>query len=229
MDRYNMETLLGARAFAYHAMHAVFGQEPTAGTRTVLASGVLDDLAAVFADADCPQVSEAALALQEAARQADDAEMLDNAYTRLLLGPGTLPASPWESTYISKERVLFQESTLDVRRAYVAQDLIPQGYPHVADDHIAIECDFLGKLGHRMVEALEAADEERLRVTASASRSFLREHLGSWADAFARNLCDSTAQTGNPAEAFYAQAAATLARLVEADAVLLQRLVDETC
>lgn len=33
--------------------------------------------------------------------------------------PGSLPAPPWESAYLSEDRLLFQESTLEVRKAYL--------------------------------------------------------------------------------------------------------------
>jgi TorA maturation chaperone TorD len=226
MDSEFLDTMLGARAFAYHAMHAIFGVEPTEEARGVLSGETMGDLAQVFADGGLPRAAESFRVLQEAAKHACDPEELGDAYMHLLVGPGALPSSPWESTYLSNERVLFQESTLDVRRAYAAQGLIPQGYPHVADDHIAIECDFLGKLGDRMAEALADGDAASLRAATLASKDFLEAHLGTWAGDFARGVSAAAESSGDPAEAFYARSAETLASLVEEDKALLSRIAD---
>ena len=70
-------------------------------------------------------------------------------YTRLFIGPMSLVAPPWESVYGQKDAMLFQESTLEVRNTYRQYGLIPEGYPHVADDELTADLtgssDFLKK------------------------------------------------------------------------------------
>ena len=42
-------------------------------------------------------------------------ESLDEAYQRLFIGPYALPSAPWGSVWLDKEKVLFGESTLQLR------------------------------------------------------------------------------------------------------------------
>ncbi|MCB8816455.1 molecular chaperone TorD family protein [Desulfosporosinus shakirovi] len=69
-------------------------------------------------------------------------------YTRLFIGPTKLPVPPWESVYVSKERLLFQESSLKVRQrqCYLNYNFLPAKYRSEADDHIALELDFMYNL-----------------------------------------------------------------------------------
>jgi TorA maturation chaperone TorD len=66
---------------------------------------------------------------------------LKSEYTALMIGPAKLPAPPWESAYLTRERIIFQESTLKVRRAYQKYQFLPANYPYEADDHLALELD----------------------------------------------------------------------------------------
>ena len=51
----------------------------------------------------------------------------------MFIGSGNLGAPPWESTYVGKEGLLFQESTLKVRHEYAESGYLPQDYSKVAD------------------------------------------------------------------------------------------------
>lgn len=224
MNYDDMGMLLEARAFAYHAMHAIFGMEPSEDSLKVYQEGVFSDLGAILDDEGFEDAASAMIDLEKAARSAADVDMLVSAYTLMLIGPGELPASPWESTYQSNERVLFQESTLDVRKAYVSQGLIPAGYPHVADDHISIECDFLAKMGDRISEAYGMKDGLKLAEHAKTSKIFLDKHLLTWVGRFRDGLCACDVPSRNPAGTFYVRAAIALAQFAAADSVLLERL-----
>lgn len=61
----------------------------------------------------------------------------------MFIGPRELPAPPWESSYLNEDKLLFQEETLQVRMSYLKYNFIPKNYPHEADDHIALELDFM--------------------------------------------------------------------------------------
>ena len=136
-------------------------------------------------------------------------------YTRLLIGPVTPTATPWESTYRSHSKALFRQETLDVRNAYRAQGLLPQAYPKVADDHIAIELGFLAALAERMAEGLQTGDAQAVAEAREASRAFVDEHLSRWAAAYADDLAVEA-----PGSA-YAAAARLMAELAKRDAALL--------
>ncbi len=103
---------------------------------------------------------------------------------------------------MGEEGLLLQESTIAVRHFYTAQGFIPKKFPHVADDHIALELDFMKRLATACAERDDAADE--------VSRAFLDEHLGVWAPRFAENV----RQAGC---AYYAAASDLLVGLVAVD------------
>ena len=97
---------------------------------------------------DSLTASEAAAKLKNvlfSCRNLDEAtvDAIRSEYTRLFLGPDKLIAPPWESCYTSKERALFQESTLHVRSWYQQYSYVPAGYPTHPDDHISLMMHFL--------------------------------------------------------------------------------------
>ena len=214
-ERLGEETLwyLRARLFFYQLFQKYLGNEPVfelfeAGFAQECTS-VLGDLAAFS-----PQFEKAQIAygrLVDMWRD-DPGGFLENAkreYMVMFIGPASLKAPPWESVYRSAEPLLFQKSTLEVRRAYQQEDYIPDGYPHVADDHIAYELDFMAKLAERIAvvikvdpdfqpadhtldentneneyDVLDAFISFKLRPVFNdallASSSFLEEHLLKW-------------------------------------------------
>jgi TorA maturation chaperone TorD len=120
---------------------------------------------------------------------------------KLFVGPDKLIAPPWESVYRSKEGLLFQESTMTVREIYRTQGLHPEGYPHVADDGLALELDFLSRMTDRALKLVQSTDTEAtvrgsdgtasapshaneltdmLRDNLTVQESFLRVHLLFW-------------------------------------------------
>jgi TorA maturation chaperone TorD len=151
----------------------------------------------------------------------DGANFLDglsNDFTRLFVGPGKMEADPWESLHLSKENVLFQAVTLEVRRSYVASGFIPQSYPNVADDHIALELDFMAALANRAQDAYQEADIEKTRIALVASRDFLDEHLLVWVPSFAERLARAKHSQ------FYGKAGAVLNVFLPIDRLLVDEL-----
>lgn len=102
-------------------------------------------------------------------------------WTRLFAGGGLAPIAPWESVYYTEERVLFSESTLDVRAWYRRFGLEPANLYHEPDDHIGLELLFLAHLAHLGLAALEEGDEEALERAVQGQRDFCRQHLLVWA------------------------------------------------
>lgn len=102
-------------------------------------------------------------------------------YTRLLVGTVQLPVSPWESVYYSDERLLFQESTMDVRRWYRRFGLEAVNLKKEPDDHIGLELAFMAHLAGRAVQALEVGNREAFQEVFQAQRDFARRHLLVWA------------------------------------------------
>ena len=136
------------RAFIYQYLWRIFSDAPDE-TLIKTTLGTAREQFELFFDADSPEMKEfAALCVELQAALAFDAKAtsLANDYTRLFIGPGKLPASPWESVYVCGEELIFQQSTLDVRAAYHAAGFTAAGYPHVPDDHIATELAFMAAL-----------------------------------------------------------------------------------
>src|SRR3990172_7014307 len=75
-------------------------------------------------------------------------------------------------------------------------------------DHIAVELEFLHFLCWKEAAARVDGDEEHISVCLDAERKFLGDHLGRWADLFARGL-EKTAPEG-----FYPALAALLRAVV---------------
>jgi putative dimethyl sulfoxide reductase chaperone len=111
----------------------------------------------------------------------DAFDRLQGDYTRLFLGPDKLLAAPWESVYVTKERLTFQEQTLAVRAWYKRFGLEVEKLHQEPDDHIGLEVLFLSKLAELGAQALDAGDQEKFEEFLNAQRDFLQQHLGAWA------------------------------------------------
>lgn len=144
-------------------------------------------------------------------------------YTRLFLGP-TIAVPPWESVYVTKERVLFQASTLHVRECYRKQGFIASGYPSEADDHIAIEFDFMAKLATRMLQAFEDENSDVFEETLKASMDFLEDHLGMWIKGFQKAFEERAFQ-----DSLYWRLTQFAVEFLQNDEVLLRELMQERC
>lgn len=107
------------------------------------------------------------------------------AFNWCFMGIGTKVA-PWESVYVTGERLIMQPSTLAVREAYAEAGFAARNKGSEPDDHIATECDFMAKMAERAIGALAAGDEGVCADTLHASRVFLNDHLGRRASDFAR-------------------------------------------
>jgi TorA maturation chaperone TorD len=197
----NIQVVLAGRGGVYRILQNLMGNEPNRETLENLVGQASRDVLSLFAAGE-GEYQTALTALfavaEECLRDGGDGtkdagvpEQLPNAFTRLFVGPGNTEAPPWESLYLTNDGALFQPSTLEVRKAYVAQGFIPQSYPHVADDHLALELDFMARLAEKALEAFSAGGQvgsERAKALLSASQAFLRGHLLKWVPTFATKL-----------------------------------------
>lgn len=226
MDRATIEVALVARTYLYRAFQAVFGDEPTKELLETLFSDVTEQALSCFEGAESDAYRQAIDAFEDAgsAFERDRTGFLEKAqrdYTKVLVGPHELKAPPWECVYLTKERVLFQEATLKVREAYRSENMLPTQYPHVSDDHIAIELDFVAKLCEKSQNALDAGDGIEYRRLLEAQRAFVREHLLTWVDAYASDVGEAVPNS------LYAHVASLLAAFLPIDAEVLGELLDD--
>lgn len=218
LDGPELIEVLQVREVAYSLLARLFGEEPDPDFLRELHRRQVF-MTFLYADEN-PEVREGtqrvAAHLAELETLGEDGfEALRWDYTRLFIGPDRLPAPPWESAYLTEERLLFQEPTLEVRRAYRKYGLLPRNFPHEADDHISFELEFMARLC-RLAHENKAGQDEVLADQAA----FLCKHLQRWAPAYARDL-EAHASTG-----FYRGAASLLRGFLEADAAFMDRLMD---
>lgn len=195
MDDITIQTVLVARNYLYRALQAVLGEDPTEGMLSVLFSETTDMALECFAGAESGAYAAARAGLQRCreACEGDRGAYLEAAkrdYMHVLVGPHELKAPPWECVYLTNERVLFQEATLKVREAYRSENMLPTQYPHVSDDHIAIELDFMVKLSAKCQAAFEAGEAGEYRRLLETQRGFLKEHLLVWVERYADDLAE---------------------------------------
>ncbi len=215
------EAFLRCRPFAYALMARLFKNEPEEGVVALLSEKATIEAILVAAGGDC----RAADALTEMAASAEEAgiERLRSEFTRLFLGPARLPVPPWESVFSTGEPLLFQQATAEVRQAYRAHGFEVGGYPKEADDHLAVELEFLARLGEAIICAWESGDAEAARRMACGYGEFLRTHPCSWFGPFAEQL-EAYAEKGTVGR-FYPQAAALAALLCRYDQEVSAELV----
>lgn len=183
MDSGDLLGVLNARFALYSFFSRAFDHEPDEGMLALLNSHELDDVVGSFEGSD-----DMLLQARTASQASNALSLLRDEYTKLFLGPEKLPVPIWESVYFSEERLLFTKTTLSVRQAYRASGFITQGYPHMADDHIATELSFLSVLSKRQCEALASADYQVVLALLKAQSSFIENHLGRWVSRFSKGL-----------------------------------------
>ena len=128
LDGPELIEVLQVREVAYSLLARLFGEEPDPDFLRELHRRQVF-MTFLYADEN-PEVREGtqrvAAHLAELETLGEDGfEALRWDYTRLFIGPDRLPAPPWESAYLTEERLLFQEPTLEVRRAYRKYGLLP--------------------------------------------------------------------------------------------------------
>lgn len=101
-------------------------------------------------------------------------------YMRLFAITERLPLAPWESFYGNDERLLFQESMLDVRNWYARFGLELVNAHHEPDDHIGLELLFVAHLAQMGLQAVQEGNALNLEQALAAQHGFLTRHLLRW-------------------------------------------------
>ena len=174
------ELLLVNRNVLYQLLYKAFAREPDDDFLDLLTS---EYTGGGFALLGGEVLEEVPAFLQKLQSERSEEGMLDRIreeYTRLFIGPLEMEAPPWESVYTGEEGMLFQESTLKVRECYRRFGLLPEAYPRVADDSLALELGFMAELAKRSAEASENADAAERNRNLRGSLDFLNEHLLIW-------------------------------------------------
>lgn len=216
---------LYARQFAYDVLRRLLTDEPTAELLVYLRD---EGLSLFPADDALPAMQSALDAMQDdlntrmLKRGASGFEALHWDFTRLFIGPESPPAPPWESVYVSRDKLLFQESTLNVKTFYQQNGFHLPETEYEAADHIGYELDFLWKLSEQASQELdrEQAMCERITAPLAVSSGFMQAHLLAFITPFCREL-NNHAET-----AFYRQLSTLLEVFVRSDYKKINELIN---
>lgn len=121
------------------------------------------------------------------------AESLDEIvsdHRRLFVGPRPLLAAPWESVHRSREGLVFERQTLEVRAAYREFGLQSPLLNKEPDDHIALEASFVSALALGAMAAVEGDDDHGAQRHLDGLRRFHQDHLSQWVPALLQRVED---------------------------------------
>lgn len=119
-------------------------------------------------------------------------EKLALEHTRLFIGPYRLPAPPYESVYRTDERLVMQQPTIEVRKAYRNAGLEIRGIHTNPDDNISAELEFMEYLCDKTASSLKSKDTQEAMKYIELQRKFLEEHLNKWVPAFSEDIIKNT-------------------------------------
>lgn len=216
------EVLLCNRLFLYSLLHKLFGREPDEELLNILTEEHTGEAFALLSEEEKDIMDRTAAFLKEVREEKQNPAFLEEAkdeYTRLFIGPVSLVAPPWESVYGQKDAMLFQESTLEVRNTYRQFGLLPEGYPRVADDSLALELHFMALLAQRSLDAFYAGKYDDLAADLSGSADFLKKHLLVWVPKFLERM------KGARSSVLYPQMCLVLDEFLRKDAGTVQEIL----
>lgn len=144
--------------------------------------------------------------LQEQSDREALIELLNVEMTRLLEGPGQVPAPPFASFYLHGGQ-LMGPPALAARQFYLEWQAIPETNGEIPADHIALEMGFLAYLARRARQAITSGERSR---ALQASRDFLQHHVWTWLPSFCQALKEATADPFFTGLAEFAQEAVRL-------------------
>ena len=107
---------------------------------------------------------------------------VDNSRLRTFIGHGVngySAAYPYESVYTSERRLLMQEARAEVL-ATLRENELKRGNWNEAEDHIALELEFMQRMALRAAEALSDNAEDEAIAYLRTSYDFLENHLLNW-------------------------------------------------
>ncbi len=138
-------------------------------------------------------------------------EDVESAYGRLFGHTARGEVCAYESEFGTETHFQQTARLADVGGFYAAFGLKQAEHRGERVDHVCSELEFLGFLARKEAFALHDGDPDMLRETRKATRLFLRDHLGRFARAFARQLADKDG------DGFYARVADALFEFVTSE------------
>lgn len=112
-------------------------------------------------------------------------------YLELFMGMGRIVAPPWESVYLTPDRLVFQEPTNQVRLFYRRFGLEIERLGKEPDDHIGTELAFFGHLASLAAQAISQENQLGFQEILSAQQGFLNDHLQKWVPKWCTDVLDN--------------------------------------
>ncbi|KUO64433.1 MAG: hypothetical protein APF84_10695 [Gracilibacter sp. BRH_c7a] len=120
----------------------------------------------------------------------DILSQLQQDYSNLFVGPGHLLAPPWESVYLTDDKLTFGSPTLEVREFFRKHGLEYERINNDPDDHFGLEMEFMSKLIQMERHHLENQNLEDAIRLSNEHLFFLQEHVMKWADRFTQKVAE---------------------------------------
>lgn len=149
-------------------------------TEDVLATVRSPDLLREWPVPGGSRTDEGLRAWAESSRAGEDAALVEADRRRLIVGPGRVPASPYESVHRSAEGLLFEAETLQVREWYRRYGLRTARLNRDPDDHVCLELEFLATLLARALAGWDSDEPGVAEDLVRAHDAFVAEHPAQW-------------------------------------------------
>lgn len=143
-------------------------------------------------------------------------------YAGLFLGIARNPAHPYESVYLSKEKIAMRQRCLEVAAQYHQEGLVKTEGNHEPADHVAAELEFMSFLCRKTLQALDRSDSGEVSRLVVVQDQFMTVHLGAWLKSFCDSIVGGTAKLD-----FYRALAKLTRRFLEVEKRYLPRLKAE--
>jgi TorA maturation chaperone TorD len=137
--------------------------------------GVLKNLPVT---SDNPRFILAASQLRQSAGDAiDNINIMREDFLELFAGTGNPLAPPYESVYRSRDHLMFDKQTSEVREFYNSYGWESKFKGNIPDDHLGIEMLFLTLMIEKYLEFEDKTCEDEMK---NEIRRFINQHLLSW-------------------------------------------------
>jgi TorA maturation chaperone TorD len=173
-----------ARQYAYDILRRFFVEEPSKEYLQQFIQKNMIDLFPYQEDSEGIQDGirdiKAYLSTHDVINSEEHYQELHWDYTRMFIGPFEVPTPPWESSYVGKNGLLFQETTMEVRKIYNKYGIVVRDFNMEPDDHIGFELDFMYHMNELCLKATDPMKEwglPELQLLLIEQKQFVDSHL----------------------------------------------------
>jgi len=138
-------------------------------------------------------ITAASLLRQSVDNQATNLEKMKNDYLTLFTGTGSPLAPPYESVYRSREHLMFDRQTAEVREFYRSYGWESRFRDKIPDDHLGTELLFLTILIEKYLELDDNACETEMK---NEIRRFIGNHILSWVPDWNKDMLEKANTIG---------------------------------